>query len=37
MSEKNYLNETVVPRMPKSVSNEQLFVFVPVASGAVAG
>ena len=37
MSEKNYLNETVVPRMPKSVSNEQLFVFVPVASGDVAG
>ena len=37
MSEKNYLNETVVPRMPKSVSNEQLFIFVPVASDAVAG
>lgn len=37
MSEKNYLNETVVPRMPKSVSNEQLFVFVPVGNDIIAG
>lgn len=37
MSEKNYINESVVPRMPKSVSNEQLFVFVPVATEAIAG
>lgn len=37
MSEKNYINESVVPRMPKSVSNEQLFVFVPVATASVAG
>ncbi len=37
MSELNYINETVVPRMPKSVSDEQLFVFVPVGNDAVAG
>lgn len=37
MSELNYINETVVPRMPKSVSDEQLFVFVPVGSDIIAG
>ena len=37
MSEFNYINETVVPRMPKSVSDEQLFVFVPVGSDIIAG
>lgn len=37
MSELNYINETVVPRMPKSVSDEQLFVFVPVGNDTVAG
>lgn len=37
MSELNYINETVVPRMPKSVSDEQLFVFVPVGNDIVAG
>lgn len=37
MSELNYINETVVPRMPKSVSDEQLFVFVPVGNATVAG
>ena len=37
MSELNYVNETVVPRMPKSVSDEQLFVFVPVGNDIVAG
>lgn len=37
MSELNYINETVVPRMPKSVSDEQLFVFVPVGNDVVAG
>lgn len=37
MSELNYINETVVPRMPKSVSDEQLFVFVPVGNDAIAG
>ena len=49
MSELNYINETVVPRMtksindtivprmPKSVSDEQLFVFVPTGSDFVAG
>lgn len=37
MNELNYINETVVPRMPKSVSDEQLFVFVPVGSDIIAG
>lgn len=37
MSELNYINETVVPRMPKSVSDEQLFVFVPTGTDIVAG
>ena len=37
MSELNYINETVVPRMPKSVSDEQLFVFVPVGNDVIAG
>lgn len=37
MSELNYINETVVPRMPKSVSDEQLFVFVPTGSDIIAG
>ena len=37
MSELNYINETVVPRMPKSVSDEQLFVFVPVGNDIIAG
>ena len=37
MSELNYINETVVPRMPKSVSDEQLFVFVPTGNDTVAG
>lgn len=37
MSELNYINETVVPRMPKSVSDEQLFVFVPVGNDLIAG
>lgn len=37
MSELNYINETVVPRMPKSVSDEQLFVFVPIGNDIVAG
>ena len=37
MSEFNYINETVVPRMPKSVSDEQLFVFVPTGSDIIAG
>lgn len=37
MSELNYINETVVPRMPKSVSDEQLFVFVPVGNDTIAG
>ena len=37
MSELNYINEIVVPRMPKSVSDEQLFVFVPVGNDTVAG
>lgn len=37
MSELNYINETVVPRMPKSVSDELLFVFVPVGSDIIAG
>lgn len=37
MSEFNYINETVIPRMPKSVSDEQLFVFVPVGSDIIAG
>lgn len=37
MSELNYINETVVPRMPKSVSDEQLFVFVPIGNDVVAG
>lgn len=37
MSELNYINETVVPRMPKSVSDEQLFVFVPIGTDTVAG
>ena len=37
MSELNYINETVVPRMPKSVSDEQMFVFVPVGNDTVAG
>lgn len=37
MSELNYINETVVPRMPKSVSDEQLFVFVPTGNDVVAG
>ena len=37
MSELNYINETVVPRMPKSVSDEQLFVFVPIGNDTVAG
>lgn len=37
MSEFNYINETVVPRMPKSVSDEQLFVFVPVGNDIIAG
>ena len=37
MSELNYINETVIPRMPKSVSDEQLFVFVPVGNDTVAG
>ena len=37
MSELNYINETIVPRMPKSVSDEQLFVFVPVGNDIIAG
>lgn len=37
MSELNYINETVVPRMPKSVSDEQMFVFVPVGNDIIAG
>lgn len=37
MSELNYINETVAPRMPKSVSDEQLFVFVPTGNDTVAG
>lgn len=37
MNELNYINETVVPRMPKSVSDEQLFVFVPVGNDIIAG
>lgn len=37
MSEYNYINEAVIPRMPKSVSDEQLFVFVPLGSDTVAG
>lgn len=37
MSELNYINETVVPRMPKSVSDEQLFVFAPTGSDIIAG
>lgn len=37
MSELNYINETVVPRMPKNVSDEQLFVFVPTGSDIIAG
>ena len=37
MSELNYINETVVPRMPKSVSDAQLFVFVPVGNDVIAG
>lgn len=37
MSELNYINEIVVPRMPKSVSDEQLFVFVPTGSDIIAG
>lgn len=37
MSELNYINETVVPRMPKSVSDEQLFVFVPTGNDIIAG
>ena len=37
MSELNYINETVIPRMPKSVSDEQLFVFVPVGNDVIAG
>ena len=37
MSELNYINETVVPLMPKSVSDEQLFVFVPVGNDIIAG
>ena len=37
MSALNYITETVVPRMPKSVSDEQLFVFVPVGNDIIAG
>ena len=37
MSELNYINETVGPHRPRSGSEEQLFVFVPVGNDTVAG